>query len=294
MSNEIGFLDYFSGISDHRIDRKKLHPMEEILLLTVCAVICGCEGWADIELFGNHKLSYLRQYLPYANGIPSDDTLRRFFRAVCAEKFRHCFLEWVNSLEIKTHEGVIAIDGKTSRHSFDADKSALHLVSAFASEARIVLGQVATDEKSNEITAIPKLLELLDLKGSLVTIDAMGCQHKIADKITTEGGDYLLALKGNQGALNDDVRAYFEHSSATMSQETYEEYDKGHGRVETRKCTVITELGWLKSEHPNWDTINSIVRIESKRDIKEKVENEPLSDWKSEVSYCDYKSLVSS
>lgn len=262
------FLDYFTELDDPRIDRKKLHPVEEILLLTFCGVICGCDGWKDVERFGKAKLSYLKRFLSYEHGIPSDDTLRRFFRSISPEQFRSCFMSWVKSLQISQDSGVIAIDGKTSRCSFDDEKFALHLVSAFASEARMVLGQVTTDEKSNEITAIPKLLDLLDIQGSLVSIDAMGCQHAIAKKIIDGGGDYLLSLKGNQGTLHDDVRTHFNDKADVVSQvQQHIEYDKGHGRFETRVCRVINDLDYIKKHHEHWQHISSIIEITSTREI---------------------------
>jgi predicted transposase YbfD/YdcC len=187
---ELGFLDYFSTLEDPRVERCKLYPMAEIFFLTLLAVICGAEGWEDIELLGHSKLALLRRYLPYSHGIPSDDTLRRFFRAIDPKAFQECFISWVNSLDIPVAAGVIAIDGKTSRRSHDGDKRALHLVSAFASEARIVLGQLKTHEKSNEITAIPQLIDLLDIRSHIVTIDALGTQREIAAKIIEKGGDY--------------------------------------------------------------------------------------------------------
>ena len=275
MPNQEGFLDCFSELDDPRIDRKKRHPLGEILLLTLCGVICGCEGWGDIERFGRHKLSYLRRFLSYTNGVPSDDTLRRFFRAICPKQFRNGFIRWVKSFQLGLEAGVIAIDGKTSRHSFDQDKSALHLVSAFASETRLVLGQVATDAKSNEITAIPELLDLLDIKGALVSIDAMGCQHKIAQKIVDGGGNYLLALKGNQSTLHNDVITYFNQAKQNpIKPEMAQEYDKGHGRVECRTCAVISDVQWLKEAHPQWSNLNCIVRIDSQREMASDAEKE--------------------
>ena len=212
------FLDIFGQLDDPRIERKKLHPMPEILLLTLCAVICGAESWDDIEMFGKSKLDLLRQYLPYEYGIPSDDTVRRFFRAIDTSQFQRLFVEWIRVwLSPEAAGKVVAIDGKTLRGSHDGGQSPIHLVSAFASEARIVLGQVRTSEKSNEITAIPTLLAWLDVRGAIVTIDAMGCQKAIAEKIIDKGGDYLLALKGNQSNLHDDVRLHFEQTAPARS-----------------------------------------------------------------------------
>jgi len=173
-----GFLDFFEDLEDPRIERKKLYPMEEILLLTLCGTIAGCEGWTDIEDFGKSKLEMLKLYLPYQNGTPSNDTLRRFFRAIDPKAFQKKFVEWTEYFGYSCQEEVIAIDGKTFRRTRDGEQSALHLVSAFATEARLVLGQTKVSEKSNEIRAIPELLEWLDIKGSTVTVDAMGCQKR--------------------------------------------------------------------------------------------------------------------
>jgi predicted transposase YbfD/YdcC len=276
-SEEMDFLDIFGQLDDPRIDRKKLHPMPEILLLTLCAVICGAESWDDIETFGYAKVEFLRRYLPYVHGIPSDDTLRRFFRAIDPTQFQRLFIEWIRAwLHPEVADKVVAIDGKTLRGSRDGEQLPIHLVSAFASEAGIVLGQTKTHEKSNEITAIPELLEWLDVRGAIVTIDAMGCQKAIAEKIVDQGGDYLLALKGNQSSLQDDVRLHFEEPSpqASSQMEQAETLDKGHGRVEVRRCCVSTDIDWLKERHPEWSNLNSIVAITSERHTGETVNQE--------------------
>ncbi len=262
------FLDIFGQLDDPRIERKKLHPMPEILLLTLCAVICGAESWDDIEMFGKSKLALLRQYLPYEYGVPSDDTVRRFFRAIDTAQFQRLFVEWIRVwLSPEAAGKVVAIDGKTLRGSHDGGQSPIHLVSAFASEARIVLGQIKTSEKSNEITAIPELLAWLDVRGAIVTIDAMGCQKAIAEKIIDKGGDYLLALKGNQSSLHDDVRLHFEQTApASLARMTRaESVDKGHGRIEVRQCRVSTDIDWLRVRHPEWKNLGSIVAIDSER-----------------------------
>ena len=178
-----GFIDFFKQVPDHRIERRKLHAVEEVLLVAFCGVIAGCDGWDDLELFGKTKLGYLRQYLPFSNGVPSDDTLRRFFRALDPGKFEWCFVQWVKSFQLNLERKIVAIDGKTSRCSFDGENSAMHMISAFASEIGLVLGQLKVDGKSNEITAIPQLLDILDVAGSTVTIDSMGCQSKIVEKM---------------------------------------------------------------------------------------------------------------
>jgi predicted transposase YbfD/YdcC len=265
---KMDFLDIFGQLDDPRIERKKLHPMPEILLLTLCAVICGAESRDDIETFGKSKLEFLRQYLPYEHGIPRDDTLRRFFRAIDITQFQRLFVEWIRAwLSPDVTNKVMAIVGKTQRGSHDGEQSPIHLVSAFASEAGIVLGQVKTSEKSNEITAIPDLLEWLDVRGAIVTIDAMGCQKAIAEKIIDKGGDYLMALKGNQSSLHEDVRLHFEEpSSASLTRMTRAEtVDKGHGRIEVRQCRVSTDIDGLRVRHPEWKNLNSIVAIDSKR-----------------------------
>jgi len=201
------FESYFGQLKDPRIDRKKLYPLVEVMFVVLCGSICGAESWRDYVLFGKSKIDYLRQYYAFRNGIPSKNTFARVFAALDTEMFKLQFVEWVKSLQTILNE-VIAIDGKTLCNSIDEANgiSAIHMVSAFATGARLVLAQQKVDEKSNEITAIPKLLALLDLKSQIVTIDAMGTQKTIAKQIIDQGGDYILALKGNQGTLNEDVR----------------------------------------------------------------------------------------
>lgn len=264
------FLDHVSDIEDKRVERCKLHPLPEIFLATLVGVLGNAEGWQDIQDFARAKLEVLREYLPFTNGVPSDDTLRRFFRTLDPDVFRDRFMAWVKTLRALPEASVIAIDGKTSRRSHDGEMAALHLVSTFASEARLVLGQQKTAEKSNEITAIPELLDLLDIAGHIITIDAMGTQKAIAAKIIDKGADYVLALKGNQGTLHDDVRLFFEQMPPETDIATHEETDKGHGRIEVRTCTVTADIDWLKMQH-GWEGIASIVRIESTRTIKGKI-----------------------
>ena len=264
---ETNFLDHFGAIEDPRLQRNQLYTVDEILLVTFLAVICGAEGWQDVENYGKSKINYLRFYLDFTNGIPSDDTLRRFFRAVDPEPFKEIFCAWVRCVADTVNAKVIAIDGKSNRRSFDGEGNMLHMVSAFATEARVVLAQEKVSEKSNEITAIPKLLDWLDIKGHIITIDAMGCQHAIANKIVTKEGDYIFSLKGNQGTLSDDVALFLNTQSYQNASPSCTNYDKGHGRLETRKCFVSTDVAWLHERHPNWQTINSIIRIDSTRDV---------------------------
>jgi predicted transposase YbfD/YdcC len=271
---DTNFLDEFESIEDPRLDRNQLYSISEILLVTFLAVICGAEGWQDVENYGKAKINYLRNYLNYFNGVPSDDTIRRFFRAVDPDHFKQIFCRWTESLASVVDAKVIAIDGKSSRRSYDGEGKMLHMVSAFATEARIVLGQEKTSEKSNEIKAIPKLLDLFDVKGHIVTIDAMGCQYAIADKILKKEGDYIFSLKGNQGNLSEDVALFFTATNHKKTILSCIDYDKGHGRIETRECFVCNEVQWLRDMHPHWTTINSIIRIDSTRELKDKTTNE--------------------
>jgi predicted transposase YbfD/YdcC len=263
------FLDHFGALEDKREAPKILHPVAEILLLTLCGVIAGADGWEDIEDYGASKLELLREILPFAEGIPSDDTLRRFFRSIDPQAFKEAFVAFARGLLPEAAARLIALDGKTLRRSHDGAAKALHLVSAFATEARMVLAQTATREKSNEITAIPELLALLDLRGATVSLDAMGCQREIAQQILEGGGHYLLGLKGNQGTLHDDVRLFFERTPEGMPLQTHEEADKGHGRIETRRCDVTGDVAWLQERH-GWPGLRSILRITATRISGEK------------------------
>lgn len=242
------------------------HPLNEIMFLVISAVISGADGWTSIELFGKTKLTWLRQFLPYEHGIPSHDVLGKLFARLSAKEFTSCFTSWVSSISDLMEGEVIAIDGKTIRNSNDdADsKSAIHLVSAFAAENRICLGQEAIHEKSNEITAIPKLLEILAIKGCIVTIDAMGCQKKIAKDIIGENADYILMVKDNQKNLRIQIEDIFETKKNDATNTTT---DFGHGRIETRTCDVIDDLSQL-DKRKDWENIKSIVRITSERIIK--------------------------
>ncbi len=263
---DTSFVDDFSKLRDPRSQRNQLYRVEEIWLLSLCAIICGAEGWQDVEDFGKLKLPYLRQYLEYANGTPSDDTVRRFYRNVDPDEFEQLFRNWVEAIAKKAEVKVIAIDGKSLRHSFDEKASMLHVLSAFATEARIVLGQEKVSQKSNEITAIPLMLKWLDVKGHIITIDAMGCQFKIANQILQKDGDYIFSLKGNQSHLAEDVTSYFADHEMTRHLTSHVDYDKGHGRVETRECWVGADVEWLRQRHPKWASIRSIIKIHSVRE----------------------------
>lgn len=260
-------IEIFSEIEDpRRITGNYIYPLNELIFLTICGVLCGCEDWQNISEFGKSQLDWLRKYLPYENGIASHDTLGRVFGFLNSAEFERCFVRWVETLNILDKDGIISIDGKRVCNSADASegKAALHVVSAFASLAGICVGQVATAAKSNEITAIPVLLDMLVLHNCVVTIDAMGCQREIVEKIVSKGADYVIALKGNQQELHEEVQHAFTFMDV---QGIDKQVDTGHGRVETRICKVITDLSFI-DEHIHWTGIKSVVKIEAKRTNK--------------------------
>lgn len=254
---------HFSSLTDNRIKGKVRHKLFDIIIITICAVICGADGWTDIEQYGKSKYEWLKGFLELPFGIPSHDTFGRVFAVLCPKEFERCFLSWIQSVTEIAGNQIIAIDGKTLRRSYDSSsgKAAIHMVSAWASENGITLGQVKTDEKSNEITAIPELLKILELKGCIVTIDAMGCQKKIAEQIIDKGGDYVLAIKGNQGNMYEDIKLFFEDAAKNdfhdISHDFYETVDGDHGRVEIRRYWTVSELDWLCGKE-NWKGIKSI------------------------------------
>lgn len=272
----VPFLTCFSDMEDTRISRKKLYPLIEIIFGTFIATLCGASGWRDIEDFCELKLHVLRKFLPYENGIASYATFSRCFAILDPKAFEAAFVQWMNSLN-KGCEGVVSLDGKTIRRSFDTQKGIkpMHMVTAFASNARIVLGQEKVDDKSNEITAIPALLELLSIKGAIVTIDAMGCQKEIAQLIRDKKADYVLALKGNHGDLKDNVETFFTHENLNDKEifDSHRSVDKGHGRIEIRTCYATTNIEWLK-ERSDWKGLKSIVMVESIRKIRGKETSE--------------------
>jgi len=273
------FLSHFKDLEDPRQQGKVDYPLEEILLLCLLAVLAGAETVTDIALFGRKKLGLLRRFRPFAKGTPAHDHLGDILAVLEPEQFQRCFVAWVAALT-GAAEGVIAIDGKTVRRSGQkkaGGKAPIHMVSAFAARQRLVLGQVKVAEKSNEIVAIPKLLEMLAIEGAIVTIDAMGCQREIAQKVVEKKADYVLALKGNQGSLREDVELFVaEQKTAGFKQTTVssdQTVDGDHGRIETRTTTVIHDVGWLQERH-NWPGLSAVVVVESEREIGDKVERE--------------------
>ncbi len=264
----------FSDLEDPR-DSNARHNLHEILVIALCTMLCGGQDCTDMALFGRAKEPFLRQFLRLRHGIPSHDTFSRVFRLLDPVQFHGCFLGFMQRFAESTR-GVPAIDGKTLRHSFDraAGSSALHLIAAWAADQRLVLGQLAIYGKSNEITAIPKLLEMHTLKGTIVTIDAMGCHREIARQIVDQGGDYLLALKGNQTTLHADV-ALFLDDPEVLGDSSDSDVDAGHGRIETRNAMVSSDIAWLQDQH-GWPGLAAIGKIQRSREIGDKTTSETV------------------
>ena len=244
-------------------------------MITLCAVLAGADEWTEIAEFGRIKEKWFRTFLELPFGIPSHDTFGRVFSMIRPEEFEKCFLDWVRAAFQTIAPQVIAIDGKTLRHSYDrsSNKAAIHMVSAWATENRLVLGQVKTEEKSNEITAIPELLRVLALKGCIVTIDAMGCQREIVKQIVEQGADYVISLKGNQGTLHKEVELLLqsakENGFKDLSHDTCETTDGEHGRIEIRRFTTTGEVDWFEDKS-KWEKLTSFGMVESERQIGDK------------------------
>jgi predicted transposase YbfD/YdcC len=267
------FIACFEGLKDPRTGNAGLHDLHELLFIALCTVLSGGRGATDMARFAAAKEPFLRGFLKLENGLPSHDTFSRLFRLLDPEQFRTVFQRFMARFA-ETVQGVVAIDGKVLRRSFDraSGKSALHMVSAWGCEQQMVLAQIATDAKSNEITAVPKLLEVLSLKGTIVTVDALNCQREIAQKILDQGGDYALALKANQGTLHDDVIRYFD-DPASQTTTTKPVVEGDHGRIETRTATVSTDIKWLQDDH-QWPGLVAIAKVERRRESKTKTTSE--------------------
>ena len=262
-----GLISFFEAMEDPRVERTQHHKFIDIVVITIAAVICGCEDWNEIELFGKLKKDWLDQYLELPNGIPSHDTINRLFAALNPQSLQDCFLNWIQDVAQITEGRIVSIDGKRLCGSGTQGKKAIvHMVSAWCNTNNMVLGQVKTDDKSNEITAIPELLKLLNIKGCTVTIDAMGCQKDIADKIIEMEGDYVLAVKGNQGNLLDDIEEAF-NQTANSSLQSSTSLEIGHGRIEKRTCDVITDTDWVCNRQ-QWKALQSLIRITAERTNK--------------------------
>ena len=272
-------LRIFKNIPDPRMQGKVIHKLHDILVITVCSIIAGIEHWTQMEDYAKANRDWFESFLELPNGIPSHDTFGNVFAALSPEQFEKAIQLWINSLSgSRTRGKHIAIDGKTLRGSFDksAGKLAVHMVSAYVHENHTVFVQLKVDDKSNEITAIPKLLEMLELKESTVTIDAMGCQREIAKKIIEKQGDYVLALKGNHSSLLEDVKTFIDDGIANGCDDDYGYYEnteKCHGRIETRRCWNFEDVGWLTKRH-DWAGLKSISAVECKRIVGKKVGTE--------------------
>ena len=257
---KLSLMEVLSGIEDTRRSRSVMYPLHEVLIIMLLAVICGATSYAKVEMFGNSKQAWLKTFLELENGIPDACTFRNVIKEIDTQKLHEIFCEWMKSV-VKEVYGVVAIDGKQARRTKDAKKKPLHVVSAFSAEYGLVIGQLACEEKSNEITAIPKLLEMLEIKGCIVTIDAMGTQTEIAKAIRDKEGDYILALKENQKTLYNDVKLYLDdvrqEKKLLESENYYKTVEKGHGRIETRECIISEEISWLHNKS-SWKDLHGI------------------------------------
>jgi predicted transposase YbfD/YdcC len=261
-----GFLDQIRVIPDHRIPGMVTYPLDEILLATLTGVVCGADDWEGIEEVANRALDWLRGFLPFADGIATARTFRKVFRLLDPQALAQGFAAWAASVRAAAEGEVIAVDGKTLRGSKTTSdgRGALHLISAYATDAGLVLAQRAVDGKSNEITAIPELLDMLKLQGAIVSIDAMGTQKEIAQRIVDQGADYLLALKGNQMSLHQDAALFFADPVCAAALARERQTDAGHGRIEERECRVA-DASWLAKRHPDWKGLRSLAAVAARR-----------------------------
>jgi predicted transposase YbfD/YdcC len=271
--------EHFSGLDDPRAQHSIEHLLLDIVIVTICAVICGADTWVEIENYGLAKQEWLETFLDLPNGIPSHDTFERMFARLRPEQLQQCFLNWVQAVFNITDGQLISLDGKTLRGSYDrgGKQGMIHMVSAWASQNRLVLGQRKVNEKSNEITALPELLKVIDLNGAVVSIDAMGCQTKIAAQIVSQQGDYVLALKANQGLLHQDVQQLFEHAHnqnfRDIEHDFYQTQEHGHGRQEIRRYWVMGKTEYLIGAE-NWVKLTTIGCVESQRQVGDTITSE--------------------
>jgi len=269
---------YFGNLSDPRSDNKR-HKLIDIITIAICAVICNADSFEHIAEFGQAKYQWLKSLLELPHGIPSADTFERVFSRISPEEFKNCFVQWVQAISQLTRGEVVAIDGKTLRRSHDKSnaKSAIHMVSAWACANGLVLGQMKTEDKSNEITAIPELLKVLEIQGCIVTIDAMGCQKNICATIVEKEADYVLSLKGNQGNLHDDVRLFFQSQRKNDFKDTcfsyHETIDADHGKIEIRRYWTTSDIDWLQGKE-NWEKLKTICMVERERQFNNRTESE--------------------
>ena len=279
---------HFESVKDPRVNRCKKHKLIDILFMTLSAVICGADNWVAIEAFCKAKKDWLTDVLKLKNGIPSHDTFGNVFAMLDTAQFSESFTHWMRDIATLSDNEIIAVDGKCLRGTKDGNKSAIYMVSAWACKNKCVLGQQVVDEKSNEITAVPKLLKKLNLTGVTVTADAMGCQRDLSKQIVEQGGDYLFCLKGNQGTLHDDVMLWFKGQFQKQFKQ-HETLDGGHGRIEHRLTMSTSDIDWLQ-EHHNWPYLKSITAVTSKREIKD---SEAESGYKESLETRYFISSVS-
>ena len=268
----------FGNLSDPRSDNKR-HKLIDIITIAICAVICNADSFEHIAEFGHAKHEWLKGLLELPHGVPSADTFERVFSRINPEEFKNCFAQWIQAISELTKGEVIAVDGKTLRRSHDKGnaKSAIHMVSAWACANGLVLGQIKTHEKSNEITAIPELLNILEIRGCIVTIDAAGCQKGICTTIVEKQGDYVLSLKGNQGTLHDDVALFFQSQKHTGFKQIpfdyHETIDADHGKIEIRRYWTTSDIDWLQGKE-NWQKLKTICMVERERQYRDKTQSE--------------------
>ena len=260
---KLSLMEILEGIDDTRRSRSVMYPLHEVLIIMLLAVICGATSYAKVEMFGHSKKEWLSRFLKLENGIPDACTFRNVIKEIDTKKLHELFCEWMKSV-VTELTGVVAIDGKTARRTQDASKRPLHVVSAFSYECGLVMGQLACEEKSNEITAIPKLLDMLDINGCIITIDAMGTQKNIAGKIVSKNADYILVVKENQKTLYNDIRLYLDDirkdKDVIESESYHKTVEKGHGRIETRICVISEEIGWIHTKD-EWAGMHGIGAI---------------------------------
>ncbi len=280
-STNPGIITHLEQLEDPRMERRRLHNLTDIMVIALCTLLCGGESFNDMEDFGKAKEDWFKNFLELSSGIPSHDTFNRVFSAIDTDQFMDCFMRWTESLRRVVNKEIVALDGKALRRAGERNQPLPYIVSAWARENGLVLGQVKVDDKSNEITAVPELLQVLELKGCIVTIDAMGCQRKIAEKIIDCGADYVLALKGNQGTAYEEFKCFLDdvaersgapESSEEMLSETqfFQEVGKDHGRIETRKYWQSDDIGWF-ADRAQWKGLRSVGMVESTREIGEQI-----------------------
>ena len=265
---KLSLITILKEVPDPRVDRRKLHSLSDVLAIAICALLCGADSFEDMEVFGEAKSDWFGTFLELPHGIPSHDTFNRVFAAIDPEKFLECFMRWTQSLRSAITEEIVALDGKALRRAINAGDCPKVVVSAWAADNGLALGQLKTDDKSNEITAVPKLLRALELGGCIVTLDAMGCQKEIAKEIKEADADYVLALKGNHGLTHAEIKSYLDEAISRKAKELayVEILDKGHGRLETRRYWQSGQLDWFE-DRSSWEGLQSVGVVEAVREL---------------------------